>query len=62
MTGKQLMLYVSAMRASSTTTFKYRLRAVTPVRASDGGALAYLSYAPDRCASAPAVTLEVTAL
>jgi uncharacterized protein YfaS (alpha-2-macroglobulin family) len=61
LTGKQLMLYVSSLRPSSTLAFKYRLRAVTPVRASDGGSLAYLYYAPDRRASAPAVTLEITA-
>jgi uncharacterized protein YfaS (alpha-2-macroglobulin family) len=61
LTGKQLLLYVSSLRPAQALTFKYRLRAVTPVRASDGGLEAYLYYAPDQRASAPATTLEVMA-
>jgi hypothetical protein len=61
LTGKQILLYVSAMAKSETLNIQYRLRALTPVRASDGGSEAYLYYAPDQRASAPATTLEVTA-
>jgi hypothetical protein len=61
LTGKQLLLYVSTLRPSEILTFDYRLRAVTPVRASDGGLEAYLYYSPDQRASAPATTLEVMA-
>ena len=43
-TGKQLMLYLSALPASGTQTFKYRLQATMPVTASDGGAEVYLYY------------------
>jgi hypothetical protein len=37
-TGKQLMLYLSALPASGSQTFKHRLQATMPVTASDGGA------------------------
>jgi hypothetical protein len=47
-TGKQLMLYLSALPASGTQTFKYRLQATMPVTASDGGAEVYLYYQPKR--------------
>ncbi len=58
MTGKQLILYLSALSPSSTTTFKYRLRATMPVKASDGGGEAYLYYQPDQKASAPETVLQ----
>jgi hypothetical protein len=61
LTGKQLLLYISAMEPAQALAIGYRLRAITPVRASDGGAAAYLYYAPDQRASAAATTLEVTA-
>ena len=58
LTGKQLTLYLSALSAGSTTTFKYRLRATMPVKASDGGAAVYLYYQPDQKASAPETVLQ----
>jgi uncharacterized protein YfaS (alpha-2-macroglobulin family) len=58
-TGKQLMLYVSALPASGTQTFKYHLQATMPVIASDGGAEVYLYYQPKQRSAAPAVTLQV---
>jgi uncharacterized membrane protein YgcG len=59
LTGKQLLLYVSALAKSEALDISYRLRAVTPVRASDGGTQAYLYYAPEQRTSAPATMLEV---
>jgi alpha-2-macroglobulin-like protein len=58
-TGKQLMLYLSALPASGTQTFNYRLQATMPVTASDGGAEVYLYYQPKQRSAAPAVTLQV---
>lgn len=58
-TGKQLLLYVSALKPSATLAIKYRLRATMPVRASDGGGEAYLYYQPEQRAVAQATTLEV---
>ncbi len=60
-TGKQLTLYMSALAPNGTQTYKYRLLATMPVKASDGGATAYLYYEPEKKASAPSGTLEVTA-
>ena len=59
-TGKQLMLYLSALPASGSQTFKYRLQATMPVTASDGGAEVYLYYQPKQRSAAAAVTLQVT--
>ena len=58
-TGKQLMLYLSALPASGSQTFKYRLQATMPVTASDGGAEVYLYYQPKQRSAAKAVTLQV---
>ena len=55
-TGKQLMLYLSALPASGSQTFKYRRQAIT---ASDGGAEVYLYYQPKQRSAAKAVTLQV---
>jgi hypothetical protein len=38
------MLYLSALPASGSQTFKYHLQATMPVTASDGGAEVYLYY------------------
>jgi hypothetical protein len=59
LTGKQLILYVTSLNASASQAFKYRLRALMPVRAVDGGAEAYLYYQPEQRASAAATTIEV---
>jgi hypothetical protein len=58
-TGKQLMLYLSALPASGSQTFQYRLQATMPVTASDGGAEVYLYYQPKQRSAAAAVTLQV---
>ena len=58
-TGKQLMLYLSSLAASSAQTFKYRLQATMPVSASDGGSEVYLYYQPKQRSAAGAVTLQV---
>jgi hypothetical protein len=58
-TGKQLMLYLSALPASGSQTFKYHLQATMPVIASDGGAEVYLYYQPKQRSAAAAVTLQV---
>ncbi|HVR64262.1 MAG TPA: alpha-2-macroglobulin, partial [Polyangia bacterium] len=60
-TGKQLMLYVTALPAQASQAFAYHLRASMPVRASDGGAEAFLYYQPDQRSSAPATILSVQA-
>lgn len=59
LTGKQVILYVSALPAESALGFSYRLRATMPVRAADGGAEAYLYYQPQQRAVAAKTTLEV---
>jgi uncharacterized protein YfaS (alpha-2-macroglobulin family) len=59
MTGKQLMLYLSSLPASTTQTFKYHLQATMPVTASDGGSEVYLYYQPKQRSAASAVTLQV---
>ena len=53
-TGKQLMLYLSALPASGSQTFKYRLQATMPVTASDGGAEVYAQAAQRRQSRDPA--------
>jgi hypothetical protein len=58
-TGKQLILYLSALPASGTQTFKYRLQATMPVTASDGGSEVYLYYQPKQRSAAKAATLRV---
>ena len=58
-TGKQLMLYLSALPASGSQTFKYRLQATMPVTASDGAAEVYLYYQPKQRSAAAAVTSQV---
>lgn len=59
LTGKQLILYVTALSPSSTLSLKYRLQATMPVKAADGGGEAHLYYEPTRRAVAAATTLEV---
>jgi hypothetical protein len=52
-TGKQLMLYLSALPASGLQSFKYRLQATMPVTASDGGTEVYLYYQPKQRSTSP---------
>jgi hypothetical protein len=58
-TGKQLMLYVSALAPSGNLAMSYRLRATMPVKASDGGGEVHLYYEPQKRATAPASLVEV---
>jgi uncharacterized protein YfaS (alpha-2-macroglobulin family) len=59
LTGKQITLYLTALAPSATETFQYHLLATMPVKASDGGATAYLYYEPEKKTSAPPVSIEV---
>jgi uncharacterized protein YfaS (alpha-2-macroglobulin family) len=51
-TGRQLILYVTALAARSDLSITYRLRATMPVRAADGGGQVQLYYQPDQTAKA----------
>ncbi|MFO0572044.1 MAG: hypothetical protein U0263_40855 [Polyangiaceae bacterium] len=59
LTGKQLTLYLTALPASATQSYKYHLLATMPVKASDGGAQAYLYYEPEKKTSAPPTAMDV---
>jgi hypothetical protein len=61
LTGKQLMLYLTSLKAQGAQEISYRLRATMPVKAADGGAEAFLYYQPKQRASARATTLEAVA-
>jgi len=58
-TGKQLMLYISTLKASSTQKISYRLQANMPVTASDGGGEAHLYYQPDQKTAVASTTFNV---
>jgi uncharacterized repeat protein (TIGR01451 family) len=58
-TGKQVILYVSALQPAAVQHFVYHLHAVMPVKASDCGGEAMLYYQPEKKTSAPATVLEV---
>jgi uncharacterized protein YfaS (alpha-2-macroglobulin family) len=47
LTGRQVILYLDEVRAGSSITIAYRLKATCPVKASSGKAIAYEYYAPD---------------
>lgn len=59
LTGKQLTLYLTALDPNATAVFQYRLLATMPVKASDGGASAYLYYEPEKKTAAPPTVLDV---
>jgi uncharacterized protein YfaS (alpha-2-macroglobulin family) len=61
LTGKQLTLYLTALAASATQDFQYRLRATMPVKAVDGGAEVHLYYQPDQKAQSASQLLVATA-
>jgi hypothetical protein len=61
LTGRQILLYVLELPGSEELELVYRMRATLPVRASDGGAVVYPYYEPDRKSAAAATTLEVAA-
>jgi alpha-2-macroglobulin-like protein len=59
-TGKQIILYVTALPAKSNLAFSYRLRANMPVNAADGGARVQLYYQPNQQAQAASTLLVAT--
>ena len=61
MTGRQLILYITALTPSSTQTFEYDLQATMPVTAVDGGAEARLYYEPEKKTRAAARELRTAA-
>ncbi|HKY36006.1 MAG TPA: MG2 domain-containing protein [Polyangiaceae bacterium] len=61
MTGRQLILYITALAPSSMQTFEYDLQATMPVTAVDGGAEARMYYEPEKKARAAACELRTAA-
>jgi alpha-2-macroglobulin-like protein len=61
MTGRQLILYITALAPSSMQTFEYDLQATMPVTAVDGGAEARMYYEPEKKARAAARELRTAA-
>jgi hypothetical protein len=61
MTGRQLILYITALAPSDVQTFTYDLTATMPVTAVDGGAEARMYYEPEKKARAAARQLKATA-
>jgi len=58
-TGRQLILYITALGPSATQVFDYDLQATMPVAVEDGGAEARLYYEPKKRSRARAKTLKV---
>jgi hypothetical protein len=58
-TGKQLILYVTALPAQGQLSLTYRLQASMPVTAADGGGQVSLYYQPEQRALARSTTLTV---
>jgi hypothetical protein len=59
-TGKQIILYVTALPAKGNLSIAYRLRANMPVNAADGGARVQLYYQPNQQAQAASTLLVAT--
>ena len=59
LTGRQLILYLTALAPQSSATFSYRLQALMPVKAVDGGAEAHLYYEPSKRAQLAGQSFEV---
>jgi uncharacterized protein YfaS (alpha-2-macroglobulin family) len=59
-TGKQIILYVTALPARGNLSISYRLRANMPVHAADGGARVQLYYQPNQTAQAASTLLVAT--
>jgi hypothetical protein len=59
-TGKQLILYLTALTPRQNQTYQYRLRASMPVRAADGGASVQLYYQPEQKTQAASQLLVAT--
>jgi hypothetical protein len=62
LTGKQLILYITALAPNASQSFVYDLRALLPVKASDGGSSVYPYYEPTKKSESPAIELEATAI
>ena len=58
-TGKQLILYVTEIPAGGAAAFQYRLQAIMPVKAEDGGAEVHPYYQPEQQSFSGAQTLQV---
>jgi alpha-2-macroglobulin-like protein len=61
MTGRQLILYITALAPNAQQVFEYSLQATMPVAAVDGGAEARLYYEPEKRAKAAARPMKVAA-
>ncbi|MEI9947674.1 MAG: MG2 domain-containing protein [Pseudomonadota bacterium] len=59
LTGRQLILYLTALAPKASATFSYRLQALMPVKAVDGGAEAHLYYEPSKRAQTAGQAFEV---
>ncbi|MBN1611325.1 MAG: alpha-2-macroglobulin [Polyangiaceae bacterium] len=57
-TGKQLNLYLTQLAAAKVQRISYRISAIMPVKAADGGAVVYPYYQPDQKTTAASTTLE----
>jgi hypothetical protein len=62
LTGRQVVLYLTSIAPKASTTFSYRLQALMPVKAVDGGAEAHLYYEPTARAQAAGQAFEVKSL
>lgn len=60
-TGRQLILYITALAPLATQKFEYTLQATLPVTAVDGGAVARLYYEPEKTARKAAQNVKVAA-
>jgi hypothetical protein len=59
LTGRQLILYLTALAPKASVDFAYHLQATMPVKAVDGGAEAHLYYEPTQRALVASHSLEV---
>jgi len=60
-TGRQLILYITALAPSAKQVFNYSLQATMPVTAVDGGAEARLYYEPEKKARSASKGMKVAA-
>jgi hypothetical protein len=60
-TGRQLILYITALSPNAKQVFEYTLQATMPVTAVDGGAEAKMYYEPEKKTKAAARQIKVRA-
>jgi hypothetical protein len=60
-TGRQLILYITALAPNASQSFEYTLQATLPVEVVDGGAEARLYYEPKKRARSAAKSIKVAA-